>query len=202
MTAPPIIGILGGIGSGKSTVARCFERLGCAVIDADAAAHQILKNREVISIIRDKFGPEILDIMGNIDHAKLAGRVFDRPEELDFLNKLIHPRVFQQYQDKITTLTANPDVRGIVLDMPLLMEVGWDKRCDFLVFVECDDEKKSQRLKKNNKFDMEQVKKRENFQISLDKKRQKAHYRVNNNSDESDVAEQVAQIFSNITGYK
>jgi dephospho-CoA kinase len=199
MALLPVIGILGGIGSGKSTVARCFGRLGCEVIDADSIAHELLFESGIIRSLLDKFGPEILNLQGHIDRSKLAARIFDHPDETAFLNHLIHPRLLQRCQDRINVLHSNPDIRGIVLDMPLLMEVGWDKRCDFLVFVECDGEKRRQRIQENKQLDVEQIKKRENFQISLDKKRQKAHYRVNNNSDESDMAEQVAQIFLNIT---
>jgi dephospho-CoA kinase len=83
-----------------------------------------------------------------------------------------------------------------------LLEVGWEKKCDFLVFVDCGEEKRRRRIEKNAKIDIEQLKIRENFQISLDKKKEKAHYTVNNNSDKSDMAEQVAQIFSSMTGSK
>ncbi|MCI0498592.1 MAG: dephospho-CoA kinase [Planctomycetales bacterium] len=195
-----MIGILGGMGSGKSTVAHCFARLGCEVIDADVIAHDVLRESDIVAKIVGKLGIDTLDPEGQIDRTKLAHRVFSRPYGLFFLNQLIHPRVLQRCQGRINALRANPDIRSIVLDMPLLLEVGWDKRCDFLVFVDCDEQKKRQRIKKNGKIDAEQIKKREKFQISLDKKKQKAHYVINNNSDESELIEQVAKIFSIITG--
>ncbi|HOK95234.1 MAG TPA: dephospho-CoA kinase [Anaerohalosphaeraceae bacterium] len=199
---PPIIGILGGIASGKSTVAKHFERLGCRVIEADSIAHQVLNDPEIIRDITDRYGREILNSSGLIERKKIAEQVFSNPDELGFLCRIIHPRVLQQCQILLDSFSTDPNVRGIVIDMPLLLEVGWDKKCDFLIFVECDEEKKLQRVCKNGKIDLLQIKKREKFQISLDKKRQMAHYRIINNSDESELAEQVVKIFSTITGNK
>ena len=116
------------------------------------------------------------------------------------MNSLIHPRVLERTEEMIETYRAQPETAGIALDMPLLLEVGWGKKCDFLVFVDCSEEKRRERIAENGKIDIEQLKKRENSQISLDIKRQKAHYEVCNNSDKSNMVEQIAQIFSNITG--
>ena len=199
MKTKPIIGILGGIGSGKSTVAACFAELGCVVLDADALAHAILDEPDVVLAMVDRWGPDVLDSDGAIGRGKVAKQVFDSREELDFLNGLIHPRVLERCEAMIQDSQTDPDIRGIVLDMPLLLEVGWEKKCDFLVFVNCSEEKRRERIAKNAKIDIQQLKKRENFQISLDKKKQKAHYVLNNNSDKSDMAEQIARIFSSMT---
>jgi len=197
-----IIGILGGIGCGKSTVARQFGEFGCAVIDADVLAHDILDEPEVLDALVDRWGEDVLDDAGDADRRAIAAKVFDAPGEMDFLQRLVHPRVLGRCEAVMEAYRTDPDVSGIVLDMPLLLEVGWEKKCDFLVFVECSDEKRRLRVAKNGKIDIEQLKKRENFQISLDKKKEKAHYVVYNNSDKSDTAGQVAQIFSSMTGNK
>ena len=200
MKTKPIIGILGGIGSGKSTVAACFAELGCVVIDADAIAHEILDEADISAKLIDRWGTEVLDSKGVVKRDKVAEHVFDSEEELDFLNAIVHPRVLERVETMIDTYQSDSDISGIVLDMPLLMEVGWEKKCYFLIFVNCSEEKRWERIAKNPKIDIEQLKKRENFQISLDKKKEKAHYVVSNNSDKSDMAEQIAQIFSSITG--
>ena len=202
MEFKPVIGILGGIGSGKSTVAACFVKLGCGLIDADAIAHDILSEPDVLNTLTPRWGPDVLNSEGGPDHRRIAEIVFNSQDELDFLNGLIHPRVLERCQAAINVYRNDPNVRGIVLDMPLLMEVGWEKKCNFLVFVDCSGEKRAERIAEKGKIDIEQLKKRENFQISLDKKREKAHYRVNNNSDRSDITEQVAQIFSSMAGSK
>ena len=200
MLAKPVIGIVGGIGSGKSTVAAGFVGLGCELIDADALAHEVLGEPAVLDMLTARWGDDILDTAGMADRGRIAERVFDWPGELEFLNGLIHPRVLERAAVMIDACLAETDVRGIVLDMPLLLEVGWEKKCDFLVFVDCSEGKRADRIAKNGKIDIKQLKKRENFQISLDNKREKAHYVLNNNSDKSDMAEQIAQIFSSMTG--
>ena len=202
MSKKYIIGILGRIGSGKSTVTGMFGDLGCKVIDADAIAHTVLDQQDVLSELVGRWGRSVLDGQGKANREKIAELVFTSQDEVDFLNQLIHPRVLEQTEKMIAMCKEDSDVAAIVLDMPLLLEIGWEKRCDFLIFVDCSDEKRRERISKKAKFDMNQLKNRENFQISLDKKKEKAHYRINNNSDKSDVAEQVAQIFSSITGSK
>lgn len=202
MTKKPAIGILGGIGSGKSTVAQAFGALGCAVIDADALAHGVLDEPAVVAAVRERFGRDVLNALGRVDRSRLAERVFAQTEHTAFLNGLIHPRVLRVCEELIDRYQIDPAAAAIVLDMPLLLEVGWEKKCDILVFVDCDWEKRLERTLKKGKLDENQLKKREKFQISLDKKKQIAHYRVYNNSDESDSTEQVAQLFSSITNNK
>ena len=194
----PIIGILGGIGSGKSTAAAAFACLGCAVIDADALAHEVLGRPEVVAAVAERFGDEVLDAAGAVDRRRLARAVFEDPAGVEFLNGLIHPRVLRVCEGLIEQYQADA-VSGVVLDMPLLLEAGWEKKCDFLVFVDCEAAKRLERSAKKGKMDASQLKKREKYQISLDKKKEIAHYRVHNNSEISDVAEQIAQIFSCIT---
>lgn len=198
MHKKPIIGILGGIGSGKSTVSRLFAQFGAAVIDADRLAHEILKQPETILQIKQKFGPDVLNADGLVDHQKLSQLVFEDKSSLEFLNQVIHPKVIEKTELLLAFYLQDSSSRAVVLDIPLLVEVGWDKRCDWLVFVDCSVENRLERLSGSRNIDENQLKKRENFQISLDIKAKIAHYIVNNNSDESEVAEQVAQIFSSI----
>ena len=194
----PIIGILGGIGSGKSTVATEFGKLGCAVIDADKLAHALLGEKVVRAEIMGLFGPEIRDSTGNIDRGKLAETVFTDVEKLAGLNKIIHPRVLEQVEELVRKYNGQDSVKAIVLDMPLLAEVGWDKRCDSIVFVECDRELRAERAAKAGFWDEKQQRIRENFQNSLDSKVALADNSINNNSDFSELVRQVVNIFSSI----
>ncbi len=196
MQAKPVIGILGGIGSGKSSVAAVFGRLGCAIIDADKMALEMLVDEDVGMQITDVFGPNVILPKGEIDRKKLADRVFSNPELLKTLNGIIHPRVLKQTETLLARYLADEAIPAIALDVPLLMETGWHTRCDVLVFVESDLAVRETRVRQKGRFDADQIKKRENFQISLDKKREIAQYIVKNNSDLSDLAEQVARIYS------
>jgi dephospho-CoA kinase len=192
----PIIGILGGIGSGKSTVASEFARLGCRVIDADKIAHEFLERKAVREKIIDLFGQTVLDSAGNIDTKKLAELVFVDADKLSSLNKIIHPFVLERVEQLIKQYNREKQVKAIVLDMPLLVEVGWAKRCDKLIFVDCKRELRINRAKKSGIFDENQLKIRENFQISLDNKVAIADNAIDNNSCFSALAKQVSNIFS------
>ena len=107
-----------------------------------------------------------------------------------------------EIERQIAAYQHDPTVSAIVLDVPLLAEAGGLDLCDVLVFVDADRPVRLERLKKSGKFDENELKKREKFQISLDKKKQLAHYSVSNNSGDSDLAGQVAQLFSTIIGSK
>jgi len=198
--AKKVIGILGGIASGKSTVANSFAPLGCAVISADVVAHGLLEEPDVKEAIVRVFGEKVLDAKGRVDRKSLGRIVFEDGAELERLNGLVHPRVMTEVERLIGVYQCDRAVKAIVLDVPLLAEVGRLDLCDVLVFVEANEQNRFERLKKSGKFDENELKKREKFQISLDKKKNSAHYIICNNSDDSDVAEQVAQLFSTITG--
>jgi dephospho-CoA kinase len=196
INAKPIIGILGGICSGKSTVAAEFGKLGCAVIDADTMAKQLLDSPTIQPKIVSLFGKDILNSMGKIDRQELARIVFADPSKLAVLTAIIHPPVLEETERLIKKYMADRDILAIVLDMPLLAEVGWEKRCNSLVFVDCNPEIRLKRAENRGIKDENQLKVRENFQISLDKKRQISDYSVYNNFDLSELAQQVSSIFN------
>jgi len=193
----PVIGILGGIGSGKSTVAAEFAKLGCKVINADRIAHELLDEPAVREKVEAIFGQAVLDSSGKIDREKLAEAAFADDQMLALLNSIIHPLVLKRTQELIEKFESQNQVKAIVLDMPLLVEVGWQKRCDKLIFVNCEKKLRLQRAKKMG-FDKNQVKIRENFQISLDNKASLADNIIENNSDFSAIVRQVTGIFSYI----
>ena len=194
----PIIGIIGGIASGKSTVAAELGKLGCAVISADAIAHELLKEEPVRNELVGLFGREILHPSGQIDHKRLAQVVFSAAQKLDALNKVIHPRVLQRTETLIEKYNECKHAKAIVLDMPLLLEVGWANRCDRLIFVTCDCRRRAARAKQTGLLTEQEIKIREKFQISLDRKAGFADNTIDNNSDFSTLVRQIRDIFSDI----
>jgi len=195
----PIIGIMGGIASGKSTVAAEFGKLGCAVIRADAIAHEVLTEPPVRDEIVRQLGREILHPQGQIDRAKLARIVFADAQKLCALNKVVHPHVLARTEELIAQYNRCTHVRAIVLDMPLLVEVGWADRCDRLIFVKCERAQRARRAAQAGLLDEHEIKIREKFQISLDRKEELADNTVDNNSDFSTLVRQIQDIFSDIT---
>lgn len=194
----PIIGILGGVCSGKSTVANEFVKLGCGLIDADKISHEFLDKSGVKSKIIKLFGEAVLGSSGQIDHKKLADIVFSDADRLSSLNEILHPLVLERAEELISQYNRQNQVKAIVLDMPLLVEVGWAERCDKLIFVDCNWKLRVDRARKVGFFDENQLKNRENFQIPLDSKVSLVDNTLDNNSDFSALAKQVADIFSYI----
>ncbi|MHC4436403.1 MAG: dephospho-CoA kinase [Planctomycetota bacterium] len=192
---------MGGIGSGKSTVAAEFAKLGCKVIDADEIAHELLNRNAIKEKIVAFFGRDVVGSSGNIDRKRLGKIVFADYNKLTMLNGIIHPLVIDRAEELIEQYKQQNQIKAIVLDMPLLVEIGWAGRCNKLIFVDCKEKIRAERAKKMG-FDKNQLKIRENFQISLDNKAVLADNTIENNSDFSAMVRQVADIFSDIMNNK
>lgn len=185
---------MGGIASGKSTVAKELAKRGCAVIDADRIAKQLLSDRDVKRQIRDKFGRGVFDAGGRISRKKLAKAVFSGAKAVKAVNAIIHPRVLEKTEELIKRYRRQSAVKAIVLDMPLLAEVGWDEKCDKLIFVRCDTKIRLKRAQKRGILRENELKKRENFQISLDNKARSAQYIIENKSL-TEMIRQIGKLF-------
>ncbi len=194
----PVIGIIGGIGSGKSTVAAECSRLGCAVIDADQIAHSFLNNVETKQQIQDHFGPHLLTPGGDVNRKRLAEIDFRDPEKLSLLNSVLQPQVLGRCETLLQEYRHSSRFNAIVLDMPLLMEVGWDTKCDHIIFIACDQDLRLERIRAKGPFSQRELEMRESSQISLDTKQLHADNIIHNNSDLSTLVRQITEIFSKI----
>ncbi len=149
-----VLGLVGRIGAGKSTVARLFARLGAHVIDADRIAHEVLREDAVKAAVAARFGPGVVGADGEVDRRGLAGLVFgDEPKHaaaLAALEAIVHPRVRGRIAAELARLRhaaeGAPAGGVVVLDVPLLVQAGWADACDRLVVVECAEEVRSERL--------------------------------------------------------
>jgi dephospho-CoA kinase len=195
----PLIGIVGGIASGKSTVAREFGKLGCAVIDADEIAHALLEDPSVRDEAVRLLGPCIVGPDGRIDRRTVGQLVFADRRKLAALNAIIHPRVLERTEGLIAQYERDDGVAAIVLDVPLLVDVGWGERCDRLLFVDCAWDRRIERAGRHGGLTEQDIKIRENFQISLDEKAKRADNTIDNNSELSTLVRQIKTIFSEIT---
>lgn len=188
-----VIGILGGIGSGKSTVSTMFEKLGAFRVDADELAHAVLRESDVISEIKDAWGEEVFT--GDaVDRKKLAEAVFSSQKEVNRLNAIIHPKVISGIEEEISRIRRE-NVKSVVLDAPLLAESGLNSMCDVLVFVDTPLETRKERAALRNALSGKDFEHREKFQFSLDKKRKIAHHTVDNNRFEDFTFQQVSSIW-------
>ena len=194
----PVIGLCGGIGSGKSSVARQLQQLGAMVIDADEAAQKALEQPDVQRQLTQWWGPEVCDERGRIDRARVADRVFADPDELRRLEGLIHPLVEQERRETIGRAQRDPAVRAVVWDVPLLFEKQLDRQCDCVIFVHADRAVRLERLVRDRGWDENELDRREKKQMALDRKRRSAHYIIDNGSSEAACFAQVRDVFTRI----
>jgi dephospho-CoA kinase len=192
----PIIGIVGGIGSGKSYVARLFGEEGCLVIDSDAQVREAYQDPAVLKTLRDWWGDDVFAGDGALDRAAVAKKVFNNPAERQRLEGLLHPWVDEKRRRMMEE--ASPAVAGFVWDTPLLMEAGLNVQCDAVVFVEASDSERLQRVKEQRGWEAEELARREKLQLPLDTKRKISDYQVVNTAGAEDLRGQVRQIFSRI----
>ena len=194
----PVIGLLGGIGAGKSTVADELGRLGCAVIDADRIGHELLGDATVQREIRRQWGEGVFAPTGQVDREALGRIVFSDPGQLERMNALLHPRIHQQIRQEIAEAQAAPETVAIVLDAAVMLEAGWDKLCSHWVFVDAEPADRAARVRGLRGWGERLWRQREKMQISLDKKREKCQYTVDNRSSEPHLRERIRQLFRRI----
>lgn len=193
----PILGILGGIGSGKSFISGCFAELGAAVIDADALVHLAYTRVDVKQTLRQWWGDDVINADGTVNRRAIAGRVFGNEAERRRLEELVHPLVFAERNRIMAEKADDPAVTAFVWDTPLLAETGGHTQCDALVFIDVPQEIRLARVARRG-WDAAELARRENLQWPLDKKRRLADYVISNAVDAAAAREQVRRVFSQI----
>ncbi len=201
---PPVIGILGGIASGKSFVAREFHNRGAIVLSADQAGHDVLREPAVEQAARERWGPDIFDTEGHIVRPKLASVVFapppDGPLELAFLEQVTHPRISARLKTELEELLLDPQTRAIVLDAPVMIKAGWNKFCNHLVFVEAPRELRVWRARQRG-WSQEDFDRREAAQESLNTKRDLADVVIDNSGTPEATAVQVDDLWRSLVRF-
>ncbi len=194
----PVIGVVGGIGSGKSRVATILADLGSTGINADDLAHEAYQADEVKAEIRSIWGSQVFLPDGRVDRRQLAERVFASHGELRRLEMVIHPWIARRRARVITSLAGSPNIKAFVADSPLLFEANLDGECDFILFVDCRLEIRAQRLQVGRGWSRQELQRRESRQLPLDFKRDRADYVVDNNSDDASLVQRVGAVFAGI----
>ena len=195
----PIIGIVGGIGSGKSHVSRLFAEVGCLVINSDEQVSLAYQRDDVKNTLVRWWGPEVIAADGNVNRSAIARRVFADAKERHRLEGLIHPLVAGMRDEAMTQGAADPRVVAFVWDTPLLLEVGLHRHCDAIVFVEASEAERKRRVMENRGWTEAEWAAREKSQMALDKKREIANYMVRNTAGaDDDVRSQIREVLSRI----
>jgi len=186
-----VIGIAGGIASGKSTIAEMLELLGADVIDADKICHKLVNTKDIAREITERWGNHIQDNHGKIRRHALAEIVFSDREEVSALNSIIHPKAIEQIKSIIAKLQNDAATKAIVLDAALLVESNLIDICDIMLFVNTKKNTCKTRVQNSRKWPLDEIAKREKFQGLLQQKRDIADVIINNNHSKEDTSNQV-----------
>ncbi len=186
-----VLGLLGGIGSGKSHVAALLSQLtGAEVVDADQLAHEALDACAREGRLEKELGAQFVAEDGGADRAALAAQVFSNPPLLRRLERLTHPKVMALVKESVQAHRRSGGTALLVLDVPLLLEVGLDRRCDVLWFVDAPESVRMQRAEERG-LSAEDAKKRERNQSPLERKRERADLIIRNDVDDEELIRQV-----------
>lgn len=189
------VGLTGGIGAGKSTVADLFAKLGAIVIRADELSRQVIEvNSSGFNQVITRFGKEILKKDGSIDRAKLAKIVFKDSNALKDLEKIIHPLVRNKTNELIEQ--QNPEAI-IVNEVPLLLEKNMEKLYDFLVIVISSEKNRTKRLLDKG-LSKEQIRDRMNHQVDDETRKTKADFLVVNDGNLEQLEKDVNKIWQSL----
>ena len=194
----PVIGLVGGIGSGKTLVSQQLESLGCSVISADQLAQEALDSSQIQEELKRWWGPDIIGADGLADRKKIGTIVFSNSTELKRLEQLVHPMVKKARSHLRKQYEQDENTVAIVEDCPLLIETGLDQECDAIIFISCSYETRLERVAANRKWSKEELAQREKNQLKLDIKAKRADYIINNDTSEEDCFLQVRRVLSQV----
>ena len=200
-----IIGLTGGIACGKSTVTQLLQRKGADIIDLDQIGHELLKaNSPVMKQLLKTFGPEVLDLSGDVNRTKLGKIVFADPLARQQLNDIVHPEIHRISRQLAQSKVKNQADSIVVIESPLLIESGGYRSVDYVVMVSATPDQQIVRLMKrsleqNKTMTQLDAEKRIAAQMSLKEKMAYADYIVDNQGDLTELGKQVDQLWLILT---
>jgi dephospho-CoA kinase len=193
---PFVVGLTGGVGSGKSTAASCLKKRGAVVIDADEISRTLTSSGSpVIEELSEAFGVEILHSDGSLNRGALASLVFGEPEALEELNAIMHPKIRREAVRQIAACAAD---QIVVYDMPLLIETDSVALCDVVVVVDLDPEEQIERLVKNRGMSTEEAEARIRSQTTREKRKLAATWVIDNSKSTKELEQECASAWREI----
>lgn len=193
-----VVGLTGGIASGKSTVSRMFADQGIPVICADELARDAVRpGSDALQEIRSTFGEDVLDEHGGLDRAAMARLVFQNAAKRKLLESIIHPRVAEEQQRRLRRLELEGH-RIAIIDVPLLYESAWEKAFDLVIVVYVPAEVQEHRLMARDKISREDARSRLDAQMPIEKKKKLADRVVDNTGGMKHTLDQVKSIMEEL----
>ena len=189
-----ILGLTGGIASGKSTVSKKLKELGSYIIDADKISREVSDSVEILKKLEDTFGSQIID-NNHLDRKKLREIIFEKKEKRKLLNSIMHPIIEKKIIEEIED---NKKEKLIILDVPLLYETKLEYLCDKVLVVSIDEKIQVERLKARDKIKKKLAKKIINTQMSLAEKIKKADIYIENNGNLDELSKKIEMLYSQL----
>jgi dephospho-CoA kinase len=197
-----VIGLTGGIGTGKSEVSRILKELGAEVIDADRVGHEAYSPHTAIwREVVDTFGDRVLGPTGEIDRKRLGAIVFSDPEAMDALNAIMHPRMADIIREQIGGLREQ-GANLVVLEAALLIEAGWQSLVDEVWVTHATGEQVEERLRRRNGLTEEQIRSRVRAQMPFEERSRHAQVVVHNSGSLEELRDEVESLCRSKVGGK
>lgn len=191
-----IIGLTGGIASGKSTVSRIVAQMGIRVVDADIVAREIMDSKEIVDKITGAFGMEVLGIGGRLDRSKMRETVFSSKEKVRLLNSIVHPLVIKKFQEEREGAMETGEM--LVFDIPLLFEAKMEGLCDKVIVVYVDRETQIKRVMERDEDSREGAENIVKNQMPLEEKLERSDIKIKNEGTLEELECAVKGIFSEL----
>ena len=195
-----VIGLTGGIGTGKSTVSQILKEKNFPVIDLDVISHEVIKFPKVVEKIVENFGKEVLEYnnTGNwiISREKLGRVIFGNREKRVILNSIMHPEILHIMREKI--LECKKENKIIFVEIQLLFEVQWEKEFDYILLVSAEKETQIKRILSRDNRSKEEALSIINSQMSLDEKKKRSDYVIENDGNIQDLEKKVDDFLKKI----
>lgn len=195
------LALTGGIGSGKSTVAKMLAVHGAIIIDADAISRSLMEpGRPVLAQTVEAFGTDILDDHGRLDRPKLAAKVFGDEQALARLNGIVHPAVrAESARQRQEALDADPDGAIIIQDIPLLVETGQTDKFEGVIVVHTPQDIRLERLVESRGMSTDDAQSRMNNQATDEQRKEVADWIIDNSGDLEHTQNQVEELWATLT---
>lgn len=191
-----ILGLTGGIGTGKSTVANMLKGKGIPVVDTDLISREVIEYPEIIEKIKLEISNEVFDFNNKLDRKKMSEIVFENQEKLKKLNEIMHPEILKKMWLEVEKLKKNHKI--IVLDIPLLFEINMEKEVDKILLIYASKEIQLKRIMERDCRSREEAIKIINSQIPLYKKREKSDYIIQNNDSLENLEKKLEKILEKL----
>ena len=187
-----VIGITGGIGTGKSSVVEILKEKGYAVLSADAISHEIMTpDSSVVNRLRSVFGEEIICPDGTLNRKDLAQKAFSRPENTEKLNEIVQQAIKEELTARITRLKQEDPLQVIIAEIPLLYEAGWDDLCDSVWTITAEMDTRIRRIMQRDGVKKRVARVRMKYQMDEDEKIAKADIVIHNDGSLTELREKV-----------